>query len=411
MPFQHPSVDNKRERSFQRCFNASLKESRKAHCPNCGKNTRRTIRNKFLEAPKFLLTQLTRIGYGPLRSGQLGAHKIETHCEIPQELIVPIDDSVASEYKNHRYRLVGVVAHAGASSHEGHYVSYVRNPKSPDRWVELDDHQTRGIDFEEINHNKMESDILPYILAWELTTDAVNDGEENVNRGAEGTEVQLNGKERIAEPQESRVGIQGNEVKEIESESWNAEQSAGLREQQEKLATWEMALKQTRTNLDRRERDLDARENAAKTLQELFEDDDTAPGQSEETKSSHAQLEHNVDEGKDTATFCATFRNVDNHYENARVVFKLKNFKPADPTKIESTIQLSDLEGNLRSIKKGSSVTDRFIITFNVRGGNKRKRRDDDCGGEFDGCKPGRPSPRPVKTRSGSAVKNGKSRK
>jgi hypothetical protein len=152
----------------------------------------------------------------------------------------------------------------------------------------------------------------------------------------------------------------------------------------------------TKKALEKRVLDLDERERRVqheKEVDDLFEDTD---------KGSGDQLGQEVHNGTDTATFCATFQNTENHEENARAIFKLRNFNPNAATKIESTVHLTDLEGNLRSIKKGTTVSDEFTIMFNVKGSKKRKvGGDDEAGGPSPPSKkPRRSKKQPAKPRT-----------
>ncbi len=218
-----------------------------------------------------------------------------------------------------------MVAHSGNSSTSGHYISYVRDPARTGSWIEVDDSEIRDINVEEINHNLKPTTqgMLPYIMAWELI-DLSKEGEAALATRLE----TLNEKE-----EELRI------------------RQEALDEENKKLMKWAG-----------------------------HENNRRSPSVQPAVRATE-QIAHELDEGKDTATFCATFRNAENHGDNARAIFKLSNFNPNVPTKIESTVQLTDLGGNLRSIKKGTTVNDNFIIIFNVKGGKKRKRDDDDEAG------------------------------
>jgi hypothetical protein len=374
--FQNPLIGHGGERSFEECFHASLKQQQESTCPRCKRLTWRTVKDKYVQLPKVFLTQLNR------STNTQG--KIQEHCEILRELTVPIEDSVRNEFGNHKYRLAAVVAHSGESSISGHCISYVRDPTRPGGWIELDDNRDRNIDFEEINHNKKpgKEDMLPYIMAWEL----IDLSEETTAAGG------------LAEAANGREAALATREKELD------EKEATLKTREEELNNKEKAL-------DERERDLDQRERglqAEKEVDDLFEDTDNGNGSNKSKGSSpeqpgvpaRDQLAQEVDKRTDTATFCATFQNVENHDENARAIFKLQNFKPNAATKIESTVQLTDLEGNLRTSKKGTMVNDEFIIIFNVKGGKKRKRGGDDEASP----------PRPSKKSKGSKKQQNKPR-
>jgi Ubiquitin carboxyl-terminal hydrolase len=343
-------------------------------------------------------------------------------------MTVPVDDSVASKYKNHKYRLAAVVAHSGESSKAGHYISYVRDPLRKGSWVELDDDTVKDIDFEEINHNTGTEQMLPYIMAWELITDAneevdppeteeqrsrreiaeraraLDEREESLNRQVEELTKQLNEKDLALQRREQELiqkelalrtpekTLDEKEKAFTEKERKLTARGVAVLRKAKELGEKQRALDQREGELEERERDLQAKKEVGNSIQ----DSGMPPEQTEKIKTS---IEQDVDSRKDTATFCATFRNADDHEENARAVFKLKNLKLNVPTRIESAVQLSDLEGNLRSIKKGTTITDEFIITFNVKGGKKRKRGDDDKAGSHP---PPPPSP-PAKKKKAPA--------
>ncbi|KAF7502835.1 hypothetical protein GJ744_004990 [Endocarpon pusillum] len=358
--FQSPKIRHEGARSFQECFDASLEQQQEADCPRCGRLTTRSAKDRFIVLPKILLTQLNR------STNTLG--KIQEHCEIPRKLTVAIDESARSKYEDPRYRLAAVVAHSGASSTEGHYISYVRDPARTGSWIQLNDERVRPIDFAEINRNQepgME-DMLPYMMAWELI-----DPEEATASGDEAEAANRN--EAEARKQQ-------------------------LDEREAALDTWQEKLNETENLLTIREVELEGGKNRlVKMAEDFFQDrraklqalaEREAEVERREQRSlaqpaaqARDQVAHDVDEGKDTATFCATFRNAAHHEESARAIFKLSDFNPDVPTKIESTVQLTDLEGNLRSVKRGTAVNDDFIIIFNVKGGQKRKRGDDDQAG------------------------------
>jgi Ubiquitin carboxyl-terminal hydrolase len=367
--FQSPLIEHEGERSFEECFNASLKQQQECNCPRCGKSTARTVKDKFLQLPKIFLTQLNR------STNTQG--KIQDHCEIPPELTVPIEDSVRSKYGDHKYRLAAVVAHSGDSSISGHYISYVRDPARTGGWIELDDKECRNIDFEEINHNKMPRNegMLPFIMAWELI-----DVSEEKEAALSAREKDLYEKEAALQTREEKL-TQNEKVIQRRHETLMERAGAFLKRKE----VLEKALSKRERDLDQRERNV----QVEKEVDDLFEDTE---------KGSGDQLAQEVDKGTDTATFCATFQNIENHDENARAIFKLRNFNPNAATKIESTVQLTDLEGNLRSIKKGTTVNDEFTINFNVKGSKKRK-----SGGDDEAGRPSPPSKKPKRSKKQAA--------
>ena len=381
--FQSPKIRHEGARSFQECFDASLEQQQESDCPRCGRLTRRTAKDKFIVLPKILLTQLNR------STNTQG--KIQEHCEIPQELTVAIDESARSKYKDQRYRLAAVVAHSGESSTSGHYISYVRDPARPGSWIELDDERVRHIDFAEINHNQEPSmeDMLPYIMAWELidlSEEPAASGEEveAANRNeVEARKQQLDEREAALYTRQERLNEQEKAFRIREEEL-----EEGKKRLMKRAVGFYRDKEETQQALAEREADVERREQrlqVEKEVDDLFNNSEhgnrSQSPSAQPAAQAKDQVAHEVDEGKDTATFCATFRNAANHDENARAIFKLSDFNPDVPTKIESAVQLTDLERNLRSVKKGTAVNDDFTIIFNVKGGKKRKRGDDDQAG------------------------------
>ncbi|ERF71451.1 hypothetical protein EPUS_06833 [Endocarpon pusillum Z07020] len=366
--FLSPKIRHKGARSFQECFDASLEQQQEADCPRCGRLTTRSAKDKFIILPKILLTQLNR------STNTQG--KIQEHCEIPRELTVAIDESARSKYKDAKYRLAAVVAHSGESSTSGHYISYVRDPARTGSWIQLDDDRVRRIDFAEINHNResIMEDMLPFMMAWELIDlpkEPAASGEEAeaANRKeAEARKQQLDEREAALDTRQEKLNEREKALRVREGEL-----EGGKNRLKTMAADFFRNRNEKQQALAEREADIERRE------QRLQVEKETAFAQP--AAQARDQVAHEVDEGKDTATFCATFRNAAHHDENARAIFKLRDFNPDVPTKIESTVQLTDLEGNLRSVKKGTAVNDDYIIIFNVKGGKKRKRGDDDQAG------------------------------
>lgn len=377
--FQNPLFEENEERTFQECFNASLKQEQYGvPCERCNRDTDRSVRETFLELPKILLTQFNRF----VDSNDLKAKD----CEIPLELTVPIDDSVRKDHKNSRYRLAGVVAHSGRTAKSGHYISYVRDPARHGEWIELDDECVGSIKFSDVSGNvRWGMQMLPYIMAWELVEDsaggpdgpAIPETEEQRLRRQEGA---LNAREKKLDEKKRDLDRRQRELDEYQLALLR--QNDGLEERQEALRQQEAKLEQRKQNPQVKAQE----ESEVKVKKESKDsgDNNQRTGTSlprHLDRSSKSRIEQEVDERRDTATFCATFRNMENHDENARAIFKLNNFNPNVATKIESNVQLSDLYGNLRAIKKGIAVADGFTIIFNVKGDNKRKRGDDDDAG------------------------------
>jgi Ubiquitin carboxyl-terminal hydrolase len=412
IPFQNEMIRDPKQPDFQHCFEASLKQIQEDYpCPHCKRKVDRTVNDRFVELPPILLTQLNR--------SNNDSSKIQNPCEIPRELTVPLDDSVRrkSKYKNPKYRLAAVVAHTGSSSKSGHYISYVRNPAKSDRWIELNDEKVRDISFEEISHHKWDKKMLPFLMAWELIEDGAEtdngdwkenalDGRKNPSDDREAAldsrEKELTAQEKSLDDREAALDTREKELTEQMPDVTEIElrkRELQLRRNEESylkkiepIVQKSVANQRERADLDDREKTLNDREldlkQRAQRLQ-VRKEGDGLSNNSTGNKASGAPakqgeptakglLDQEVDKEIDTATFCATFRNTDNHDETARAIFKLNNFNSNAATKIESTVQLSDLEGNLRVIKKGTTVNDEFTITFNAKGEKKRKRGNDD---------------------------------
>ena len=273
----------------------------------------------------------------------------------------------------------------------------------------INDKTVTRITFKDINKfvaGKKTAQQLPYIIAWELmdasdeTADeriereaAEGDGQERRKQHLEEREKTLNAREEEQKKKEKALEEKEKTLKGLDPQKKELDDKKVVFEEKEKRLTANaVALYRRREQLDDREKALNQREQIIEKrekeaqirsdVDDLFhttsEDNDTPLEQPE--ADAKGQIEQEVDERRDTATFCATFRNHENHEENGRAIFKLKTFNPEVPTKIESTVQLSDLQGNLRSIKRGTTVGDNFAVVFNVKGVKKRKRGGDDDG-------------------------------
>ena len=443
--------DGQTHTTFREALDASFVGSEDRDCQICkGKQWKV---DRFVELPKIFLTAFDRNSY----TGD--GMKIETDCPLPLTYVPDVDKN---SKQNCKYRLAGVVSHVGAFADCGHYISYVPSHAEPGEWYRIDDAKVKRIKFKEINNfiveweGAPEAQMLPFLTAWELIDESTDKAEgKNEREAARGIDqakrMQLAAKEKALNAQEKELkeresaiekkekamkkNDKGMETKEkeieIKQKTLEKRESAlkvnplSLREhelsqrekafeEKEKIQTSRaLANYRQRQDLSRREESLGKREAlleqrekhapAGKHDDNLFHtgsNDSGTPSKQPEADSV-GRIEQEVDQRRDTATFCATFRNTENHAEIARAIFKLNNFNPNVPTKIESTVQLSDLEGNLRAIKKGTTVADAFTIAFNVKWGRKRKRDDDDDGGD----EAGPPAARKVKRTKAPAKK------
>ena len=408
---------NKAHKTFLECLDASLRDADdpgepETDCQNCKKPTRKRKSDKFVELPKILLTMFSR------NSQNRNNRKRETDCPLPPTFIPTVDRKYRG--KRGKYRIVGVVSHQGHTGNAGHNISYVPNHAEPGEWYRIDDSNVTPLEFRDINRfvaGKRSPQQLPYIIAWELIDASIETAEERkegevarATVGEEGKqqlddrdtalnarETELDGKFKALEAYAKELGEKGKAL-EIEERKWyEKEKDVNLRENElnkkekgytEKeriLVGRAVALYREKIEFTKKEKALKEREEKLDAEKEnnLVNNANSSsnnhhippPGQPDVGVTEPAR--EDVDDGKDTTTFCASFWNTDNHEESARATFKLKNFNPNAPTKIESTVQLSDLEGNLRSIKRGTAVNDEFTIIFNVKASKKRKRGND----------------------------------
>lgn len=412
--------DGKTHETFLGCLDASYRGSDspddpETYCRACKTRTRKRTSQKFVELPKILLTMFSR------NTQNKGNRKIETNCPLPPTFIPVVDGNYGVVGK---YKIAGVVSHQGTTGKSGHNISYVPNHREPGNWYTINDDRVTPMTFEDINKfvaNRKAPRQLPYIIAWELIDANIETAEEKAEatkgNGTQtaGCERQLNereaalaerekvltAKEKAFQERVEREAIEGGKAKKGKAELDDRVEALTKREKE--LDARDGALQKQIKELDairaqimERERDLDDRVNDAAVREADIAQKEVemeakknvcvhvkSQNDSNETllrrteTNAITQLIQEVDERKDTATFCATFRNSAKHDDNARAIFKLNAFDPSAPTRIESTVHLSDPEGNLRFIKKGTTVADEFTITFNVKGGKKRKRGDD----------------------------------
>lgn len=147
-PFLDLSLEvSKRTRSVQDALQAlakaeQLDDSNRWKCDGCGKRVRAVRQMTVRSAPNVLTVQLKRFAFGGLggygRFSGGGGRKVAQHIEFPEVLdLSPALSDVAPGGAAARYRLCGVLVHAGSSAQSGHYYSFVRVGSAG--WVCADD--------------------------------------------------------------------------------------------------------------------------------------------------------------------------------------------------------------------------------------------------------------------------------
>ena len=390
--------------TFQTLFDQSFGGQRRTLCDSCKKQTLHDEVKEFLKLPPVLLTQVNRVTNA--------GGKYTRRLPLPTETLeVPIHESVRQRYLGHTYRLRGVISHMGATAKSGHYISYVRtNVFEEDGWVEINDDTTSQVNFKDIA--KKSNSALPYILAWELQSPSPSDDDT-----AEREEEVTKREDDVAKKEDDNTKKEGDLVK---REGDVAKKEEDIAKKEEDVAKKEEDIAKKEEDVAKKEEDVaKIEEDVAKIEETSAKKEKDSANKIEElkaqvkkisatpqvqkpaAKAGKTQVEQEVDDGTDTATFTATFNNVGNATENARAIFKIANFNPDDVTQVRSTIQLTDDQGQLRAIKKNTTVSkDPFLITFNVKGAQKRKRAaSDDNNADTKKAKPApkKPAPKTVK--------------
>lgn len=338
-------------RTVQDALNASFVEAvDKEDCPICKEKLWKVER--FAKLPKILLTAFNRVVQGR------NPTKDTTDCPL---LLTYLPDTEKGFQQSGKYRLAGVVSHMGRTAVCGHYISYVPNHAKPGEWYCLDDAKVKRIQCEDNNtfisgwEDDPGAEMLPFLTAWELIDESMDQQQSAGNQPSAAEQRANDLQERMLKTREKE--IESTEKEYIRREGVRRGKAVNNYNRHDRLLQLERSLKEREALLEQREKQ---------------------PSSEESEADAEGRTEQEVAQSIDTATFCATFRNRDDHAESGRAIFKLRNFNPDVATKIESTVQLSDLDGDLRVIKKGTAVADAFNITFNIKGGRKRKRAEGD---------------------------------
>jgi len=141
-------------------------------CEKCGKTGKATKQSRLASIPPILTLHLKRFRYGTSTeevaarrrseisqllardastSGKSGSAKIEGHVKFEQffDLKPFLTDDLQKEHKSMFCRIFAVIVHAGANSHSGHYIAYVRN-LSKNEWWKMDDARVTRATQEEV---------------------------------------------------------------------------------------------------------------------------------------------------------------------------------------------------------------------------------------------------------------------
>ena len=98
------------------------------YCEKCKKKVQAAKQMTISTPPVSLVLHLKRFSYGGY------SDKIKKHISFPIQLKLPITEG---EEAHVLYHLTGAVVHHGYSTHNGHYIAYVKS--SSDQWYEMDD--------------------------------------------------------------------------------------------------------------------------------------------------------------------------------------------------------------------------------------------------------------------------------
>lgn len=142
-------------------------------CEKCGQTGKATKQSRLASIPPILTLHLKRFRYGTSSTeevsarrrseisqllardvsaiGKSGSAKIEGHVKFEQffDLGPFLTESLKEKHKTMFCRLFAVIVHAGANSHSGHYIAYVRN-LSKHEWWKMDDARISRVTQEEV---------------------------------------------------------------------------------------------------------------------------------------------------------------------------------------------------------------------------------------------------------------------
>lgn len=141
-------------------------------CEKCGKTGKATKQSRLASIPPILTLHLKRFRYGTSTeevaarrrseisqllardastTGKSGSAKIEGHVKFSEffDLRPFLTKSLEQEHKTMFCRLFAVIVHAGANSHSGHYIAYVRNLEKSE-WWKMDDARVSRVPKDEV---------------------------------------------------------------------------------------------------------------------------------------------------------------------------------------------------------------------------------------------------------------------
>lgn len=121
------------------CAPEILDGDNKYKCPRCNKKVRAQKQFTIRQPPHVLTLQLKRFGFMGLFGGN---NKITKGINYPDQLTLDPYLSHRPQHA-HTYSLYGVLVHTGASTHSGHYFSFVRAANQ--QWYRCDDHHVSQV--------------------------------------------------------------------------------------------------------------------------------------------------------------------------------------------------------------------------------------------------------------------------
>lgn len=144
-------------------------------CEKCGKTGKATKQSRLASIPPILTLHLKRFRYGTSTeevaarrrseisqllssrdfastSGKSGSAKIEGHVKFEElfDLRPFLTESLKEQHKRMFCRLFAVIVHAGANSHSGHYICYVKNMNKANEWWKMDDARISRVSNDEV---------------------------------------------------------------------------------------------------------------------------------------------------------------------------------------------------------------------------------------------------------------------
>jgi uncharacterized UBP type Zn finger protein len=153
------------KRSFEKA-----PQDQETECEKCGGMVRHTMGTQIVSAPGMLYlaykpwdspTELDSRFIRPSQTLKFGQYQPKAFRE---------DEKL--EALRLRYRVVGIVYHAGSSAQSGHYATAFKHPTKP-KWFFCSDKRCQKISFRDIQKNKLPKwphlgGALPYIFVYSL---------------------------------------------------------------------------------------------------------------------------------------------------------------------------------------------------------------------------------------------------